>query len=110
MPNTDVLERTKVDIVDQLRQKVDVPLPPMYMIVYHNDNVTTCDFVAQTLIDFFGYSPEEAAMLTNIVDTMGQGVVANELSLEIATHLRDLVVDRAKRSGFPLQVEIKSQN
>jgi ATP-dependent Clp protease adaptor protein ClpS len=47
----------------------------MYAVLVLNDDVTPFDWVLLTLMDLFGYSPEEAHDLTMKVHTTGQAVV-----------------------------------
>ena len=77
-------------------------------IIYHNDDVTTFDFVALSLIRFFRKSLEEAAELTLKVHNEGLAVVA-VLPREAAELKRDQVVSAARAQKFPLYVEIEEE-
>ena len=77
-------------------------------IIYHNDDVTTFDFVALSLIRFFGKSLEEASELTLKVHNEGLAIVA-VLPREAAELKRDQVVSAARAQKFPLCVELESE-
>jgi ATP-dependent Clp protease adapter protein ClpS len=38
--------------------------PPMYKIIYMNDEVTTMEFVVGSLIEYFNYNPDTATTIT----------------------------------------------
>ena len=97
--NCDVLERVKINTT--------IKPPELYSVVYFNDEKTTADFVVRTLMDVFGMSLEDAMTLTSIIDAAGSGAAASGLSKELASHLRDLVLVRARTEGFPLVVEVR---
>ncbi len=56
--------------------------PPLYRVVYLNDNQTTYEFVVETLIEYFDYTTETAEQIT--VDIHEAGTIKNS---EIATEL-----------------------
>jgi ATP-dependent Clp protease adapter protein ClpS len=45
---------TKIKIDNELRE------PPMFKIIYLNDNQTTVEFVIETLVEFFNYNSQTA--------------------------------------------------
>jgi ATP-dependent Clp protease adapter protein ClpS len=46
--------------------KVDhlIKEPPMFKVIYLNDNQTTVEFVIETLIEFFNYKTDTALQIT----------------------------------------------
>ena len=100
MSDTAVQERVKTRIV--------VAPPTKCSVVFVNDNVTTVSFVVQSLCEVFHYSLPAAYQFAQTVDTTGEGVAATGLSREIAEHLRDLVVIRARAGNWPL-VEVREE-
>lgn len=95
MPSTDII--TKVDVTLQE--------PPLYKVIYFNDSVTTVEFVIESLIQFFGYSVEAAAKITQDVHEEGSAVVA-VLPFEIAEQKSTEVTLCARNQNFPLQVKV----
>ena len=85
---------------------LDLKEPPMYKIIYINDNVTTMEFVVQTLIDIFNHTPETAEAITLKVHEEGSAVVAI-LPYEMAEQKGVEVTQLARNNGFPLQVKLE---
>ena len=84
----------------------DLKEPPMYKIIYINDEVTTMAFVIQTLIDIFDHSPETAEEVTVKIHQDGSGVAAI-LPYEMAEQKGVEVTQLARANGFPLQVKLE---
>lgn len=82
--------------------------PPMFKVIYMNDNHTTVDFVVRSLIDHFDYSVDTAATITTGIHESGSAVVA-VLPYEIAEQKGIEVTLEARNEGFPLQVKIESE-
>lgn len=82
--------------------------PPMYKIIYINDEVTTMEFVVSSLIDYFNYTDTTAMNLTNDIHNKGSAVVA-VLPYEIAEQKGIEVTLDARSQGFPLQVKVESE-
>jgi len=97
------------DVLTKVKINTEIEMPKLYSVVYFNDNKTTSLFVAQSLVDVFDHSIDAALALTESIDKNGSGVAAQDLAKEIAQHLRDLVISKARAQEFPLVVEIKEQ-
>ena len=80
--------------------------PPMYRVVYINDNVTTMDFVIETLVTIFEHSPESAEAITVKIHEDGSAVVAI-LPYEMAEQKGVEVTHLARNNGFPLTVKLE---
>ena len=46
------------------RTKKAVKEPPLYRVIYINDNTTTMEFVVGSLVEFFDYTVETATQLS----------------------------------------------
>lgn len=86
----------------------DLKEPPMYKVIYINDNVTTMEFVIETLITIFNYTNESAHEVTVKVHEQGSAVVA-VLPYEIAEQKGVEVTQLARNNGFPLAVKLEPQ-
>jgi len=95
-------EITKVKPVPNLELKE----PPMYKVIYINDDVTTMEFVIQTLVDIFDHSPETAQAITQKIHEEGAGVAAL-LPYEMAEQKGVEVTQLARASGFPLVIKLE---
>jgi ATP-dependent Clp protease adaptor protein ClpS len=88
------------------RTKKAIKEPPLYRVIYINDNTTTMEFVVGSLVEFFDYSVETATQLTVSIHEHGQATVA-VLPFEIAEQKGTEVTDRARLNEFPLQVKLE---
>lgn len=95
---------TKIKIKPNLALKE----PPLYKIIYLNDNVTTMEFVISSLIDYFNYTADTALTITKNIHDEGSAVVAI-LPYEIADQKGNEVQLDARSQGFPLQVKVEAE-
>jgi len=100
MANADVVTKTVVS--------TDLKEPPMFKIIYLNDNGTTMEFVIDTLVDFFNYSSDTALKITQDINEDGSAVVA-VLPYEIAEQKGIEVTVYARSQSMPLQVKIEPE-
>ena len=49
--------------------------PPMFKVVYLNDNQTSMEFVIESLIDYFNYNEETATQITFDIHQEGSACV-----------------------------------
>ena len=82
--------------------------PPMFKIIYINDNQTTMEFVIETLITFFNYTAETAVQITDDIHTAGSAVVA-VLPHEIAEQKGIEVTIHARSQNYPLQIKLEPE-
>ena len=88
------------------RTKKAIKEPPLYRVIYINDNTTTVEFVVGSLVEFFDYSIETATQLTVSIHEHGQAIVA-VLPFEIAEQKGTEVTDSARLNEYPLQVKLE---
>lgn len=81
--------------------------PPLYKVIYMNDDTTTMDFVVRSLVDHFNYTVDTAAHITTSIHDEGSAVVA-VLPYEIAEQKGVEVTLDARSEGFPLQVKVEA--
>jgi ATP-dependent Clp protease adaptor protein ClpS len=82
--------------------------PPLYKIIYINDDHTSMEFVVSSLIDHFNYNNDTAINITQTIHEEGSATVA-VLPYEIAEQLGIEVTVEARAQGFPLQVKIEEE-
>ena len=99
MANADVV--TKVTINEALKE------PPMYKVIYLNDNKTSMEFVIETLMDFFNYAPDTALEITHDIHELGSATVA-VLPYEVAEQKGIEVTLDARSQGYPLQIKVEA--
>jgi ATP-dependent Clp protease adaptor protein ClpS len=82
--------------------------PPLYRVIYINDNQTHMDFVVASLMEFFNYSQELATQITLDIHQDGSACVA-VLPFEIAEQKGIEVTLSARQNNFPLQVKLEPE-
>ena len=89
------------------RPAIDVKEPPMYRVIYINDNTTTIEFVVESLITHFDYTSATAEKITHDIHQAGAAVVAI-LPYEIAEQKGIEVTVSARSQGYPLQIKLEA--
>jgi len=97
-------EDTKIAIKPQ----IDLAEPPMFKVVYVNDNKTSVQFVVESLVDHFSYVSDTAERIAEIIHTEGAAVAA-VLPYEVAEQKGIEVTLDARKQGFPLQIRIERE-
>ena len=97
------------DVVTQIHVNNELKEPPMFKVIYLNDNQTTMEFVIDTLLNFFDYTAETAVQITQNIHTAGSAVVA-VLPYEIAEQKGVEVTIYARSQDFPLQVKLEPES
>jgi ATP-dependent Clp protease adaptor protein ClpS len=95
--------RTRIKPSEQVKQ------PPMFRVVYINDNQTTMEFVVESLMEFFDYSMESAEKITIDIHEAGSAVVA-VLPYEIAEQKGVEVTFSARSQSMPLQIKLEPES
>ena len=90
------------------RTKKAIKEPPLYRVIYINDNTTTMEFVVGSLVEFFDYSVETATQLTVSIHEHGQATVA-VLPFEIAEQKGIEVTLSARSLNYPLQIKLEPE-
>lgn len=88
---------------------VDVAEPPMFKVIYINDNQTAMEFVIESLINHFEYTPDTAEKITIDIHEAGSAVVA-VLPYEIAEQKGIEITVEARSNGFPLQIKLEPES
>ena len=96
------------DVVAKIKAIESIKEPPMFKIIYLNDNQTPMDFVIETLIDSFNYNPQTAVKITEDIHTLGSAVVA-VLPYEIAEQKGIEVTVCARSNNYPLQIKLEPE-
>jgi len=95
------------DTATKTRSLVQVKEPPKYKVIYINDEVTSVEFVIESLVVIFKIPRDEAEHLTSKIHNEGSAVVA-VLPYELAEQKGIEVSIMAKRNGYPLVVKLEA--
>jgi len=97
---------TATDTRTKILPRQDLKEPPLFRVIYLNDNQTAMEFVIETLIEVFDYTPATAEKITVDIHESGSAVVAI-LPYEIAEQKGIEVTVSARGAGYPLQVKLE---
>jgi ATP-dependent Clp protease adaptor protein ClpS len=89
-----------------IQPREDLKEPPMFKVIYLNDNQTSMEFVIESLVAHFDYNPTTAEKLTVDIHEDGSAVVAI-LPYELAEQKGIEVTVDARGAGYPLQVKLE---
>ena len=98
MPNTETV----------IKPKTNLAAPPLFKVIYVNDNKTTMQFVIDTCVAHFNYSPSTAEKIAHTIHNEGSAIVA-VLPFEIAEQKGIEITVEARSNGYPLQVKIEKE-
>jgi ATP-dependent Clp protease adaptor protein ClpS len=99
---------SKTETIVKIKPNLSLAEPPLYKIIYINDEVTTMEFVVSSLVDYFNYTDDTAVNITHDIHQAGSAVVA-VLPYEIAEQKGVEVTLDARSHGFPLQIKIEAE-
>ena len=99
---------SKTEIKTTIKPNLSLTEPPLFKIIYLNDEVTSMEFVVGSLIEYFNYTDDTAAHITQNIHDQGSAVVA-VLPYEIAEQKGIEVTVSARSQGYPLQVKVESE-
>jgi ATP-dependent Clp protease adaptor protein ClpS len=83
-------------------EKPQTRRPRRYLVVFHNDDYTTQEFVVHVLIKFFHKDPTEATQIMLQIHHRGFGVVGT-YTRDIAESKAEQVLAYAQEHGHPLR-------
>lgn len=99
---------SKTDTKVKIKPNLALREPPLFKIIYFNDEVTSLEFVVGSLIDYFNYNQDTATSISENIHHQGSAVVA-VLPYEIAEQKGIEVTLEARSQGYPLQVKIEAE-
>jgi len=95
--------------ITQTKINEELKEPPMFKVIYLNDNQTTVEFVIETLLNFFNYSNDTAVKITQDIHEAGSAVVA-VLPYEVAEQKGIEVTVHARSNNYPLQIKLEPES
>lgn len=94
------------DTIVKTRTRIEIKEPPKYRVIYMNDEVTTVEFVIESMVTVFSITHLDAEDLAFKVHQEGSAVVA-VLPYEMAEQKGSEVTLLARQNGFPLVVKME---
>jgi|TARA_B110000503_G_scaffold23100_2_gene35951 ATP-dependent Clp protease adaptor protein ClpS len=93
---------------NKIKPNLSLQEPPLFRVIYMNDEVTTIEFVVDSLCEFFSYNPDTASLITTDIHSNGSAIVA-VLPYEIAEQKGIEVTLDARSKGYPLQIKVEAE-
>lgn len=100
------MSKTDIIVKPRIQTRTNVQPPSLFNVIYMNDNVTTMEFVVESLKNIFHHSEETALELTHRIHEEGSSVVST-LPYEIAEQKGVEATLLARNNGFPLNVKLE---
>ena len=94
--------------ITQIKINQELKEPPMFKVIYLNDNQTTMEFVIETLMNFFNYNTDTALKITQDIHEAGSATVA-VLPYEVAEQKGIEVTVHARSNNYPLQIKLEPE-
>jgi ATP-dependent Clp protease adaptor protein ClpS len=85
----------------EVKERQETAVPKRYMVIFHNDDYTTMEFVVEALQRFFHKTETEALHIMLTVHKKGQAV-AGVYSRDVAETKVAEVISHARERGHPL--------
>lgn len=83
--------------------------PKQYLVIFHNDDFTTMDFVVMVLMRIFRKSETDARRIMLEVHIKGKGV-AGRYTYDIAKTKANQTMRLARSNGYPLRLTVEPEN
>lgn len=96
------------ETVVKTKTNTDLKEPPMFRVIYINDNQTSMEFVIDSLINHFNYNFTSAEQKTIDIHEAGAAVVA-VLPYEVAEQKGIEITVSARSEGYPLQIKLEPE-
>jgi len=96
----------EIDIKEKVETKIKKP--SNYMVIIHNDDYTSMDFVVQVLVGVFKKQVVEATRIMFDVHKKGNGI-AGVYSYDVGLTKIDQTMAMCEESGFPLKLTLEEE-
>jgi ATP-dependent Clp protease adaptor protein ClpS len=92
----------------ELKEKtvVEIKPPPMWKVVFLNDDQTPMEFVIELLTTIFKHSSESAKEVTLEIHNTGSGI-AGIYTYEIAEQRGIEATQVSRNNGYPLRIQVE---
>lgn len=94
------------DTKEKIKPNLSISEPPMFRVIFINDNQTSMQFVIESLVTHFSYDEMSAEKITIDIHEVGSAIVA-VLPYEIAEQKGIEVTLKARAEGYPLQIKLE---
>ena len=98
---------TEIDVIE--KEKIKLTNDSLWKIIYHNDDVTSFEFVILSLIQIFKKSADEAIALSLLVHNQGKAVVAQYSCFDVADQKFLEITDFIRSFNSKLKVTMEQE-
>lgn len=95
-------------VATETKKKESLKKPPLYAVVFHNDNYTTMEFVVFVLTSVFHKSESDAVQIMLNIHRTGVGI-AGVYTREVAETKVQKTHALAKENEYPLKLTIEPE-
>ncbi len=95
-------------LAPKTRTRRKVQPPPLYQVLFHNDDFTTMEFVVDVLKAVFHHGEQQAMRIMLHVHLHGVGL-AGTYPREIAETKAEKAMSMARAAGYPLLVTVEPE-
>jgi ATP-dependent Clp protease adaptor protein ClpS len=106
---TDTVTKTRNETQLKNDPRLDAKEPPLFKVIFVNDEITTMEFIIEVLKNIFHYDEPAAQSMTLKIHHDGAAVIA-VLPFELAEQKGIETTILARNNGFPLQVKLEVDN
>lgn len=96
------------DVQERVEEELEITMPKMWHVMFHNDDKTTMEFVIFLLLQIFHKSIDEATKIMLAIHTEN-AASAGLFTHEVAESKMNICVNTARENGWPLQVTIEEE-
>ena len=100
------MSKTDIIVKPKINTKTNIQPPSLFNVIYMNDNVTTMEFVVESLKNIFHHTEESAMEITMKIHENGSSVVST-LPYEIAEQKGVEATLLARNNGLPLNIKLE---
>lgn len=106
IPQRNNMATTDTNVKEKTKSKIEIAEPHLFKVIYMNDEVTSMEFVIESLITVFNHVASDAADLCTKIHTDGAAVVA-VLPYELAEQKGVEATILARNNGYPLLIRLE---
>ncbi len=102
-------KESNVGVIDKSDTDHSLKRPPLYRVIFHNDDYTSMEFVVAVLMEVFFHDEPRARAIMIDVHEKGKGV-AGVFTHEVAETKAVKTMAIARQNDFPLEVTIEADS
>ena len=95
-------------VATETKRKEQLKQPPLFKVLFHNDNYTTMEFVVQALMEFFQKNESDAVAIMLSIHKSGFGV-AGVYTHEVAETKIEKTHAAARAREYPLRLTMEPE-